>query len=273
MTPAFRGYVDAGALELYCERHGAGQPLVLVHGSFGTIESCFAGLLPALARHFEVIAVELQGHGRTRDTSRPLTYQDMAADLAVLLGVLGIPRVHVAGYSMGGGVALQLALDHPELVGRLVFFGGASFDPGGIYPEYAAAFESFDPHQLDGSPWHEAYRRVAPDPGAWTSLVVKLNELDRSGPPSWPPERLEALGVPALLIIGDSDLVRPEHTVQMFRLLGGGVPATPGGSGRPAGTRQAQLAVLPGTSHEDILDRVEWLSSMITPFLLPQPQS
>jgi pimeloyl-ACP methyl ester carboxylesterase len=261
-SPGFRGYVDAGALELYCERHGAGHPLVLLHGAFGTIESCFAGLLPALARHFEVIAVELQGHGRTRDISRPLTYQDMAADVAALLGVLDLPGAHVAGYSMGGGIALQLALDHPELVGRLVFFGGASFDPDGIYPEYTAAFESFDPHQLDGSPWHEAYRRVAPDPGAWTSLVVKLNELDRAGPPSWPEARLAALAAPTLLIIGDSDIVRPEHAVQMFRLLGGGRPGA-------AGRRPAQLALLPGTSHEEVLDRVEWLSSMITAFLLP----
>jgi hypothetical protein len=104
-SPGFCGYVDAGALELYCERHGDGHPLVLLHGAFG----------------------------------------------------------------------------------------GASFAPDGIYPEYTAAFGSFDPHQLDGSRWHEAYRRVAPDPGAWTSLVVKANELDRSGVPSWPRERLEAL--------------------------------------------------------------------------------
>jgi len=102
-SPGFSGYVDVGALELYCERHGDGHPLVLLHGAFGTIESCFAGLLPALARHFEVIAVELQGHGRTRDIARPLTYPDMAADLAALLGALGIPRAHVAGYSMGAG--------------------------------------------------------------------------------------------------------------------------------------------------------------------------
>jgi pimeloyl-ACP methyl ester carboxylesterase len=261
-SPGFRGYVDVGALELYCERHGDGHPLVLLHGAFGTIESCFAGLLPALARHFEVIAVELQGHGRTRDISRPLTYRDMAADVAALLEMLALPGAHVAGYSMGGGVAVQLALDHPELVGRLVFFGGASFDPDGIYPEYTVALESFDPHQLDGSPWHEAYRRVAPDPGAWTSLVLKLNELDRAGPPSWPEASLKALAAPALLIIGDSDIVRPEHAVQMFRLLDGGGPGA-------AGRRPAQLALLPGTSHEEVLDRVEWLSSMITAFLLP----
>ena len=264
-APGFRGYVDVGALELYCERHGDGHPLVLLHGAFGTIESCFAGLLPALARHFEVIAVELQGHGRTRDISRPLTYQDMAADVAALLEVLALPGAHVAGYSMGGGVAVQLALDHPELVGRLAVFGGASFDPDGIYPEYTVAFESFDPHQLDGSPWHEAYRRVAPDPGAWTSLVLKLNELDRAGPPSWPEARLEALAIPTLLIIGDSDIVRPEHAVRMFRLLGGGGPGA-------AGRRPAQLALLPGTSHEEVLDRVEWLSSMITRFLTSPEQ-
>jgi len=260
-SPSYRGYVDVGALELYCERHGQGHPLVLLHGAFGTIESCFAGLLPALARTFEVIAVELQGHGRTRDIGRPLTHRDMAADLAALLEALSIPRAHLAGYSMGGAVALQLALDRPGLVGRLVWAGAASFAPGGIYPEYTAALESFDPHQLDGSPWHEAYRRVAPDPDAWTALVAKVNELDRSGEPSWPRERLEALQAPALLINGDSDIVRPEHAVQMFRLLGGGVP------GDPAGMRKAQLALLPGTSHESMLDQVEWLSSMITRFL------
>jgi len=261
-SPSFHGYLDVGALELYCERHGDGHPLVLLHGAFGTIESCFADLLTALARNFEVIAVELQGHGRTRDIDRRLAYQDMAADLAALLEALSIPCADVAGYSMGAAVALQLALDRPELVGKLVCFGGASFDPGGMYPEYMAAFESFDAHQLDGSRWHRAYRRVAPDPDAWTSLVVKMNELGRSGEPSWPRERIAALQAPTLLINGDSDIVRPEHAVEMFRLLGGGVP------GGPAGMPQAQLALLPGTSHEGMLDRVEWLSSMITRFLM-----
>jgi pimeloyl-ACP methyl ester carboxylesterase len=265
VTPSFHGYVDVGALELYCERHGHGHPLVLLHGAFGTIESCFADLLPALARDFEVVAVELQGHGRTRDVGRPLTYHDMATDLAGLLDALSIPCAHFAGYSMGGAVALQLALDRPELVGQLVCFGGASFDPGGIYPKYMAAFESFDPHQLDGSRWHQAYRRVAPDPGAWTSLVAKVNDLDRSGEPSWPRKRLAALQAPTLLINGDSDIVRPEHAVEMFRLLGADVASG------PAGMPRAQLALLPGTSHEGMLDRVEWLSSMITRFLLPSP--
>lgn len=263
--PKWSGYVNVGELDMYCERRGAGPPLVLLHGAFGTIESCFAQLLPALEDGFEVIAVELQGHGRTRDIARPLGYEAMAADTAVLLGALGIPRAHFVGYSMGGAVALQLALDRPELVDHLVHAGGASFDPSGVYPELAEGFESFDPHQLDGTRWHEAYRRVAPDPDAWTSLVVKVNRLDRAGEPSWSRDRLAGLHVPTLLINGDADIVRPEHVVEMFRLLGGGAP------GDPAGRTRAQLALLPGTSHESVLDRVVWLSSMILAFLTPSP--
>jgi pimeloyl-ACP methyl ester carboxylesterase len=252
-------YIDIGGLRMYYERRGRGTPLVLLHGAMGTIESCFAGLLPELTRHFDVVAPEMQGHGRTRDTNRPLTYEGMARDTAALLAALAIERAHLVGYSMGGGVALQLALDRPELVDRLVFFGGASFDPSGFYPELAAAIESFDPHDLDGTPWHDAYRRVAPDPDAWCSLVAKVNDLDRTHG-GWSKARLESFRIPTLLIIGDADVVRPEHAVEMFRLLGGGVP------GGLAELPQSQLAVLPGTTHEGIVDRVDWLSSMILSF-------
>jgi pimeloyl-ACP methyl ester carboxylesterase len=260
LRPKSSGQVDVGALDLYYERHGEGPPLVLLHGAFGTIESCFAELLPALARHFDVVAVEMQGHGRTCDVARPLSYEDMAADTAALLEALEISRAHIVGYSMGGAVGLELALDRPELVDRLVFAGGATFDASGEYPELVADFESFDPHELDGSRWHEAYRRVAPDPDAWTSLVVKVNELDRAGH-SWPRERIAGMQAPTLLINGDADIVRPEHVVEMFRLLGGGVP------GGLVELPPSQLALLPGTSHEGVLDRVDWLSSMILDFL------
>jgi pimeloyl-ACP methyl ester carboxylesterase len=131
-----------------------------------------------------------------------------------------------------------------------VFAGGASFDSSGEHPELSAAFD--DPQQLDRSRWHEAYRRVAPDPDAWIPLVLKMNELDRAGM-SLPREGLAALELPTLLINGDADI---EHAVEMFRLLGGGLP------GDLMATPRAQLALLPGTSHEGVLDRVDWLYSM-----------
>jgi pimeloyl-ACP methyl ester carboxylesterase len=259
-------YVRVNDLDVYFERHGHGSPLVLLHGALGTIDSCFAGLVPLLARHFSVIALELQGHGHTRDTDRPLTYEGMAADVAAALGAFGIKRADIVGYSMGGAVAIELALDRPDLVDHVVYAGGASFDPSGVHPELTAAFESFDPHELDGTRWHRAYVRVAPDPDAWTTLVRKNNELDRSGL-SWPRERLATLSVPSLLIIGDADVVTPEHTVEMFRLLGGGVP------GDLVDLPRAQLAVLPGTTHVGMLDRVDWLSSMIITFLKEQSRT
>jgi pimeloyl-ACP methyl ester carboxylesterase len=266
VSPRSSGHVDVGGLELYYERHGRGAPLVLLHGAFGTIESCFAALVPALADQFEVIAVELQGHGRTRDVDRPLTYTGMATDTAALLEALRVERAHVAGYSLGGAVGLLLALDRPDLVDRLVYFGGVSFDPGGVHPQLTAMFESsFDPHQLDGTRWHEAYRRVAPDPEAWIPLVEKLNALDQGGF-TVPRERLADLRVPTLLMIGDADIVQPEHAVELFRLLGGGVP------GDLVPLPAAQLAILPGTNHVDLLDRIDWLSSMIVAFLTPRPQ-
>ena len=256
------GRVNVGALDMYYELHGKGEPVVLLHGAMGTIESCFAGLLPVLARHFQVIAVELQGHGRTRDVDRPLTYEGMAADTAMLLEALSIERAHFVGYSMGGAVAITLALNRPELVDHLVFAGGASFDPSGVYPEVLGAFESFDPHEADGTQWHEAYRRVAPDPNAWTRLLDKINQLDRTDV-GWPREQLATLRPATLLIIGDADVVRPEHTVEVFRVLGGGAP------GEFGATSRSQLAILPGTTHEGLLDHVDWLSSMIVAFLKP----
>ena len=266
-APHVSGYVGVGGgLELYYERHGRGDPLVLLHGALGTIDSCFAGLLPVLARRFEVIAVELQGHGHTGDVDKPFTYEGMAADTAALLEALGIARAAIVGYSLGGAVGLVLALDRPDLVERLVYFGGVSFDPSGVYPELMDAFASFDPHQLDGTPWHQAYRLVAPDPEAWIPLVQKMNELDHTGF-AVPRQRLAGLQAPTLLMIGDADVVLPEHVIELFRLLGGGVP------GDLVPLPAAQLAILPGTNHVDLLDRVDWLSSMIMAFLTPPHQT
>jgi pimeloyl-ACP methyl ester carboxylesterase len=262
---AASGYVPVNGLDMYYEIHGGGSPLALVHGAMGTIDSCFANLLPALAAARKVVAIELQGHGHTADAGRPLSYRQMADDTAVLLEALGIGTADLVGYSLGGAVALELAMRHPALVRRVVFAGGTSYRRDGLYPEMLEEPESAA-DDLTGSVWHEAYLRVAPDPSRWPDLVAKNFELDRTFA-GWPDQDIQALAAPVLLIIGDSDIVRPEHTMTMFRLLGGGVV------GDIAGLPASQLAVLPGTSHVGLLDRVDWLQSMILEFLgSPEPR-
>jgi pimeloyl-ACP methyl ester carboxylesterase len=263
---AITGYVPVNGLDMYYEIHGEGSPLVLLHGAMGTIESCFADLLPALAATRQVVAVELQGHGHTADVDRPLSYRQMAADATALLEALGIGLADLVGYSLGGAVAMQLAMQHPGTARRVVFAGGTSYRRDGLYPEMLAEPESAA-DDLTGSAWHQAYVRVAPDPSRWPVLVAKNGELDRTFA-GWPDEDIQAMTTPMLLIIGDSDIVRPEHTMTMFRLLGGGVV------GDLAGLPASQLAVLPGTSHVGLLDRVDWLQSMILDFLgtpVPRP--
>jgi pimeloyl-ACP methyl ester carboxylesterase len=259
------GYAPVNGLEMYYEIHGTGQPLVVLHGSFMTIE-LMGKLVPELARGRQVIAVEFQGHGHTADIDRPVTYENLADDTAALLRHLGIGRADVYGYSLGGGVALQVALRHPEVVRKLVIVS-ASYTSGGMYPEVLAGIEQIEPEMFNGTPWREAYERVAPDPKAFPTLVERLKRLDLT-PYAWPPEAVKAITAPTMIIIGDSDGTPPEHAAEMFRLRGGGV------FGDLAGLPAAQLAILPGTTHVGILDRAEWLASMIPPFLdAPLPPS
>jgi pimeloyl-ACP methyl ester carboxylesterase len=249
---------------MYYEIHGAGRPLVLLHGALMTIEG-FDKLLPSLAKTRQVIAVEQQAHGRTADIDRPFGYEQMADDTAALLRQLGIEHADLFGYSMGGGIALQVAIRHPELVRKLVLAAPA-YGPDGFYPEVLENIRNLKPEDFAGSPWLEGYARVAPDPEGWPMLLAKVRQLvgDFEG---WPPEAIEAIEAPALVIVADSDVVRPEHAVELFRLLGGGV------AGDLAGLPRSQLAVLPGTTHVSLVERADWLTPMITEFLeAPMPE-
>jgi pimeloyl-ACP methyl ester carboxylesterase len=252
------GYAPVNGLSMYYEIHGEGRPLVVLHGAFMTIE-LLGKLVPELARTRQVIAVELQGHGHTADIDRPLSYEQLADDTAALLGHLGVSVVDVYGYSLGGGVALQLAIRHPAVVRKLVVVS-ASYTSQGLHAESMPAIEQLTPEMLMGTPWYEAYVRAAPDPGAFPTLVARMKRLDLT-PFAWPREALQAITAPTLIVIGDSDGTTPEHAVDMFRLRGGGV------FGDIAGLPTSQLAILPGTTHVGILDRADWLLPMITAFL------
>ncbi len=179
---------------------------------------------------------------------------------------LEIEKADVFGYSMGAGVALQVAVRHPEVVRKLVL-ASVYHDNAGAYPEMLEGIEQITPEIFDGTPWREEYDRIAPRPEDFPTLVDKLKELDLTFA-GWPPEEIRSIEAPTLLIIGDSDVVRPEHAVEMFRLLGGGV------AGDISGLPRAQLAVLPGTTHITVVDRADWLASMIDGFLdAPEPEA
>jgi pimeloyl-ACP methyl ester carboxylesterase len=256
------GYAPVNGLNMYYEVHGTGAPLVVLHGSFMTI-SLMGKLVPELAKSRQVIAVEFQGHGHTADIDRPITYEHLADDIAGLLQHLGIGTADIYGYSLGGGVALQVAIRHPEMVRKLVIVS-ASHTSDGMYPEVLAAIEHITPALFDGTPWREAYDQVAPDPEAFPTVFAKVAQLDMT-PYFWPSEVVRSISAPTLIVIGDSDGIRPEHAVEMFRLRGGGV------FGDLAGLPAAQLAVLPGTTHVGILDRAEWLLAILPPFLDAPP--
>ena len=251
-------YAEVNGLRVYYEIHGTGEPLVLLHGAYMTIET-MGDLVPRLAEARQVIAIEAQGHGHTADVDRPLTYEAMADDTAALLRHLGIERADVVGYSLGGATAIQLAVRHPNLVRKLVPIS-AGYRSDGMHPELLGMIESITPEMFAGSPWEDAYKASSPHPDAFPTLVEKLKTLDVT-PFAWPDESIRAIAAPTLVIIGDSDATRPEHAVALFRLLGGGV------MGDLAGLPTSQLAILPGTHHLGMLERVDWLMAIIVAFL------
>jgi pimeloyl-ACP methyl ester carboxylesterase len=266
-TPTESGYVPVNGLEMYYEIHGSGRPLVLLHGNLSTIGTSFGKVLPKLSSTRRIIAVEQQGHGHTADIDRPLSIEQWALDTTALLRHLGIEQADFFGYSSGGAVSLEIALRSPDLVRKLVWAGGTSFRRDGLYPELLKASETMKPEDLDGSPFQQEYASIAPHPEQWHRLVAKITDLDRTTQ-GWSPEAIASVKAPTLLIIGDSDIVRPEHVVEMFRLLGGGVV------GDLVGLPRSQLAVLPGTTHVTLADRDQWLAPMITEFLdAPMPET
>jgi pimeloyl-ACP methyl ester carboxylesterase len=254
-------YAMVDGLKMYYEVRGrGGVPLVLMHGAFSNISTDFGKIIANLAKNRMVIAIEAQGHGHTPDLDSALTYESMADRTAELLRQLRIGKADFMGYSMGGGTAVYVAVRHPQLVRKIIFIGGASYKPDGYYPALLEGEKKMTAADLAGTPWQKAYARIAPNPGDWPKLVEKIKQLDLT----WTGLRdddLRAIKSPALLIVGDADVVRPEHVVQMLRLLGGGAP------GDIVGMPRSQLAVLPGTTHVTIITRTDWLMSMITPFL------
>jgi len=255
------GRVQANGIDYYYEIHGSGEPLLLLHGGLGSLDMFRSSLLPALAKTRQVIAVDLQGHGRTNLGDRPINLIDIGNDLAVVLDKLGYKQVDVAGYSFGGGAALRLAVQHPNAVRRLAIIS-APYAQSGFFPEMLpqqAAVSSAMAEQMKETPMYKSYVAVAPNPNDFPRLLDRMGEFMRR-PYDWS-EDVKKLTIPVILVFGDSDMIRPEHIVQFYQLLGGGL--------KDAGWQRenmprARLAIIPDVTHYEM-----FLSPSLAPTILP----
>lgn len=237
-------YADVNGLSLWYEEHGSGEPLILLHGGVGGSEM-YDPILDRLAAGRRVITVDLPGHGHTADPGWPLRYEEMADQIAGLIGYLGLDQTDLMGLSVGGGVALRTAIQHPALIRRLVLVS-APFRQDGWYPEVLAGQAQLGPEaaeMMKQSDFYATYAKVAPRPEDWARHVSQVGELLRHDY-DWS-ARITDITAAVLLVFGDADSIRPAHIVEFFQLLGGGL-ADPGWDGSAG---PAQLAILPGHTH------------------------
>ena len=249
--------VDVNGMRMYYEVSGSGAPLIVLHGAYMNIPS-MGRIIPMLARTHRVYAVELQGHGRTTDIDRPITYPNLADDVAAFMDAVGLRRADVFGYSMGAATGLQLAIRHPAKVDRLVVASGA-YDARGWQPAFTAMLPQMTVDMLPAA-LEQEYRKLAANPAGFRELARKLIALEHE-PMAWEAD-VKALKTPVLVIAGDADVATLEHTVALFRLLGGG---DMGDMGKPLAT--SRLAILPATSHTAVITQAELLQALIEPFL------
>ncbi|MCB1496040.1 MAG: alpha/beta fold hydrolase [Bauldia sp.] len=247
-APDRSGHVEAGGISYYYEIRGQGEPLLLLHGGLGSIDM-FQLLMPIFTGHRQVIAVDLQGHGRTELGNRPISLIDMGDDMATILDALGYGEVDVLGYSLGGGVALRLAVQHPDTVRRLAIVS-APFAQDGFFPEMLpqqAAVGAGMAEMMKETPMYKSYIAVAPHPEDFPRLLDAMGAYMRQ-PYDWADD-VKTLKMPVMLVYGDSDMIRPEHIVEFYHLLGGGL--------RDAGwmrenMAQNRLAILPDLTHYEM---------------------
>lgn len=256
--PAESGYADINGLRMYYEIYGKGKPVVLLHGSFMTIPLNWSNTIPWLAKDRKVIVPEMQGHGRTRDVPREISYEGMADDVSGLLTHLKIDSADIVGYSMGGGIAFQVAVRHPQQVRRLVVLSG-TYAHDGWWPDAEASFATATADQFKGTPIQKQYDSLGNDPAHFPEFVKKVISIDLK-PYDWSDD-VKNIQAPLFMAIGDADGVRYEHALELFRAKGGGK------MGEFHGLPKSRLAIVPGTTHIGMMKRTDWLVPMITDFL------
>ena len=250
--------VQVNGMQVYYEVSGSGDPLIVLHGAYMNIPSMGA-IIPKLAQTHRVYALEFQGHGRTTDIKRPITYPNLADDVAAFMNAVGLQKADVFGYSMGAIAGLQLAIRHPAKVNKLVVASGG-YDLRGWQPEFTAMIPQMTVEMIVAMPFAEDYRKLAANPNGFPELARKLIALEKE-PMAYEAD-VKKLNAPVLVIAGDADVSTLEHNVALFRLLGGGIM---GDMGKPLPA--SRLAIMPATSHTAVITQTDLLLSFIEPFL------
>ena len=250
--------VEVNGTQMYYEVSGEGDPLIVLHGAYMNIPS-MGEVIPVLAKTHKVYALEFQGHGRTTDIDRPITYPNLADDVAAFMDKVGLQKADVFGYSMGAAAGLQLAIRHPEKVDQLAA-ASVAYDAKGWQPAFTAFIPQMNVDMFANMPFEADYRKLAANPNGFRALAEKLIQLEKE-PMAWE-EDVKKLKTPVLIIAGDADVSTLEHNVALFRLLGGGGM---GDMGQPLPA--SRLAILPATSHTAVIGQADTLAGFINAFL------
>ena len=267
----FAGYAPVNGLKMYYEIHGQGDPLVLLHGAFMTIGANWTApwgngandWIAELSKTRKVIAVEMQGHGRTADIARDISPENLADDVSALLDYLKLPQADILGYSLGGGAAIQCAIRHPEKVRKVVVISFA-FRSDGWVKEKNDAMPKLTAEAFKGSPIEAEYKKLSPTPDKFAAFVKHL-VAQAAKPYDFGADKFKATKAPMLFIFGDADGVRPDHISEMFTLKGGGV------SGDLGPRSASRLAILPDTTHVMLINRMLTIVPMVNDFLDAKP--
>ncbi|WP_312286063.1 alpha/beta fold hydrolase [Chryseobacterium gleum] len=259
VKPSESGYAPVNGIKVYYEVYGNGKPLVLLHGAFMTIDMNWGELIPELSKTRKVIAVELQGHGHTPFSERKFSHAVLASDVTKIMDYLKIDKADVAGYSFGGEVAYQLAIQSPERLNNLVIIS-STYKSSGWLPEVNKAFEGMKPDLFTNSPLHTAYNAVAPDKTKWTKFLEQM--MGSAGKPfDLGDDNISKIPVPVLIIAGDNDGLDKTELSKTYKLLGGGVSADMGAMPK------SQLAIVPGQSHVTVMMQTATILNYLNNFL------
>jgi len=258
------GYAPVNGLKMYYEIHGSGESVVLLHGAFMSISGDWNEFVSELSKTRKVVAIEMQGHGRTADINRDITYENLSDDVAVLLDYLKIPNADIIGYSLGGGVAIECAIRHPEKVRKVVSIS-APFRRDGWVKEANDFWPTLTWEIFKGTPMEAEYKMLSPTPDKFPDFVnhIKATALK---PYDFGADKLKATKAPMLFIFGDADGVRLDHIAEMYRLKGGG---NIHGDMQPRSA--SRLAILPDTTHVTLMNRMTTIVPMVNDFLDAKP--